>query len=93
MLQNTCVVIKGRVQGVAYRYWTRGEALARGLRGYVRNRRDGAVEAVFSGEAEAVDAMIEACWRGPPAARVSEVVVSPMAQHELGEAFSIEPTL
>ncbi len=63
------VVISGRVQGVWFRGWTVDEATARGLSGWVRNRRDGTVEAVFEGAPEAVDAMVEACRTGPPAAR------------------------
>lgn len=68
------VVISGRVQGVWFRGWTVDEATARGLSGWVRNRRDdGTVEAVFEGAPEAVDAMVEACRSGPPAARVVHV--------------------
>ncbi len=67
-------VISGRVQGVWYRGWTVDEARARGLSGWVRNCRDGTVEAVFQGAPEAVDAMVAACRSGPPAARVHDVV-------------------
>jgi acylphosphatase len=71
------VRITGRVQGVWYRGWTVDQAKARGLSGWVRNRRDGSVEALFSGSAEAVSDMIEACRRGPPAARVDAVTQEP----------------
>jgi acylphosphatase len=71
------VHIEGRVQGVWYRGWTVEQAMRRRLRGWVRNRRDGSVEALFAGPASAVDDMLEACWQGPPAARVSAVVVRP----------------
>ncbi|WP_426526165.1 acylphosphatase [Bradyrhizobium sp. McL0615] len=64
------VTISGRVQGVGYRYFVEHEARSRDLEGWVRNRRDGSVEAVFSGPAEAVTAMIAACRRGPSSARV-----------------------
>src|SRR3954454_8660460 len=67
------VTIRGRVQGVGFRYWTRRAATARGLQGWVRNRRDGRVEAVFAGEQQAVAEMIEQCRRGPGAARVDKV--------------------
>jgi len=67
------LVIHGRVQGVAYRYWTVNEATGRGLDGWVRNRREGTVEALVSGPVVEVDAMIEACRDGPPAARVTEI--------------------
>jgi len=60
----------GRVQGVWFRGWAIDEAQARGLSGWVRNRRDGSVEALFSGPADKVDEMVELCRRGPPAARV-----------------------
>ncbi len=71
------VRVEGRVQGVWYRGWTVEQATRRRLRGWVRNRRDGSVEALFAGPASAVDAMVEACWQGPPAARVSAVTARP----------------
>ncbi len=67
------VHISGRVQGVWFRAWTKQQATALGLDGWVRNRREGDVEALFAGPDEAVDAMIAACWNGPPHARVSAV--------------------
>lgn len=69
--------IAGRVQGVGYRDFVRSEAEARGLTGWVRNRRDGAVEAVVTGAPDLVDALIAACWRGPPAARVADIQAEP----------------
>ena len=71
------VRIEGRVQGVWFRIWTVREASARGLDGWVRNCRDGAVEALFAGPEPAVRAMIALCWDGPPAARVSAVAETP----------------
>lgn len=65
--------IAGRVQGVGYRYALRCAALARGLTGWVRNRRDGSVEAVLQGEAANVEAVLAWAQRGPPAARVTGV--------------------
>ena len=59
------VTIRGRVQGVGYRYWLEQGAIARGLEGWVRNRRDGSVEALFAGPPDAVSAMIASCWHGP----------------------------
>ena len=61
------VVIRGRVQGVGFRYWTHGAATARGLDGWVRNRADGSVEALFSGSADRVEEMLAACHSGPHA--------------------------
>jgi acylphosphatase len=70
------LLIKGLVQGVGYRQWMCAEAGRLGLAGWVRNRRDGTVEAVVEGPAQAVASIIERAQRGPPAARVSEVEVS-----------------
>jgi acylphosphatase len=67
------VLIRGRVQGVGFRAWTEVMALERGLQGWVRNRRDGAVEALFVGLEDAVQAMIDDCRSGPPGARVDLV--------------------
>jgi acylphosphatase len=67
------VMVEGRVQRVGYRAWTEGQAQARGLGGWVRNRASGAVEAIFAGPAPAVAAMLEACEQGPAAAQVSHV--------------------
>ncbi len=67
------VVIRGRVQGVGYRIWTEVTALERGLEGWVRNRRDGSVEAVFGGPEGDVAAMIAECCRGPPGAWVDAI--------------------
>jgi len=71
--------ITGRVQGVGYRAWAIVAAERLGLRGWVRNRGDGSVEALVIGGEDAVAAMIEACWKGPLAARVTEVAVSDAA--------------
>ena len=57
--------IKGRVQGVYFRAWAQHQAELRGLEGWVRNRRDGSVEAVFAGPSEAVETMLKACHEGP----------------------------
>jgi acylphosphatase len=91
------VVITGRVQGVGYRAWAEHTALQRGLEGWVRNRADGAVEAVFAGRASVVDGMIEACRRGPPGARVHaldqrEGGLDDVALRRRGEMFSVLPT-
>jgi acylphosphatase len=69
------LVITGRVQGVGYRAWAIATARRLSLRGWVRNRSDGAVEALVAGPAEALAAMAAACWRGPAAARVAAVEV------------------
>ena len=69
------VHVFGRVQGVWYRGWTVETASGLGLSGWVRNRSDGTVEALFAGPPETVDRMVEACRRGPPAAVVRDVAV------------------
>lgn len=66
-------VISGRVQGVGFRHWTLIQATSLGLTGWVGNRPDGAVEAVFCGPAATVDRMIEVCRQGPVYATVAEV--------------------
>jgi acylphosphatase len=86
------VVIEGRVQGVWYRGWTVDQARARGLDGWVRNRMDGTVEALFGGPADAVRAMIEACRQGPPAARVDAIREMPGEMVE-GGGFQQLPTV
>jgi acylphosphatase len=70
------VYVSGRVQGVYYRANTRDAARARNVDGWVRNLDDGRVEAVFEGEADAVEGMIEWCHTGSPAATVHDVDVS-----------------
>jgi len=85
------VRISGRVQGVWFRGWTVDEARRRGLDGWVRNLRDGSVEALFSGPAEAVDDMVAACRRGPPAARVDNLVRR-AAEAVPGTGFTAKPT-
>jgi acylphosphatase len=67
------VRITGKVQGVWYRGWTCDEAEQRNLRGWVRNRADGSVEALFAGPPKPVAEMIRACEAGPPAAQVAAV--------------------
>ena len=70
------VLVEGRVQGVFFRDTCRREAVARGLAGWVRNRPDGRVEALFEGPAGAVGAMIAWCRTGPPHAAVDAVEVT-----------------
>jgi acylphosphatase len=92
------VTIRGRVQGVGYRAWVDHEARAKNLEGWVRNLRDGSVEAVFAGAEDVVAAMITACRRGPSVARVDalrEEVANPDAlnRRRAGERFSVLPTV
>lgn len=92
------VMIHGRVQGVGYRAWVEYEATARGLAGWVRNRRDGSVEALLAGAPDVVAEMIALCRRGPPIAKVDTVKDEPADPSELtlrytGDHFSMLPTV
>ena len=69
------VAISGRVQGVGFRAWTQTQAGALGLSGWVRNLRNGDVEAVFCGPRDAVETMLTACRAGPQLAKVERLVV------------------
>lgn len=84
--------ITGRVQGVGYRAWTVQTARELGLRGWVRNRTDGSVEAVATGPAQAIAALIEACKRGPRMARVAGVEISD-TEDAASEGFSPRATV
>jgi acylphosphatase len=77
------VIIEGRVQGVFFRHHTEKTALKLGVKGWVRNRRDGSVEAVFEGDQEKVDQIIQWCSRGPSEAKVKNVSVT--LEHYTGE--------
>jgi acylphosphatase len=85
------VLIEGRVQGVGYRAWTAARARELNLAGFVRNKRDGSVEAVLSGEALAVQAMLEQCRRGPSGAAVTAVTIV-SEDVPAGTRFEILPT-
>jgi len=84
------LIIAGRVQGVGFRYALADEARARSLGGWVRNRRDGTVEALLAGSEAEVESLIEWTRHGPPGARVTSVAVEP-ATSDLAE-FEIVST-
>ncbi|GAB4120653.1 MAG: acylphosphatase [Rhodothalassiaceae bacterium] len=86
------VVITGRVQGVFFRAFVAREAERLGLRGFVRNRRDGSVEALFRGEEAAIAAMLGKCHTGPPAAQVARVETT-KAHGIVPDRFEIKPTV
>ena len=89
------VVVHGRVQGVGFRAFVEDTAERLGLEGWVRNRRDGTVEAVFAGEEATVGEAIEACRRGPRSARVTKVDVSDgegQLQQRQSVRFAVLPT-
>ncbi|MGO4377907.1 acylphosphatase [Pseudoduganella sp. RAF53_2] len=84
-------LVEGLVQGVGYRYAFSDQAEALGLRGWVRNRADGTVEACVHGPDEAIERMVSWAQRGPSAARVSKVTVSDSDEAPT-ERFDIRPT-
>lgn len=92
-MQTRRLEIRGRVQGVGFRYAMQREAERLGVRGWVRNRRDGSVEALAHGEAHAVERLIEWARRGPPAAQVAEVRTAAAAADDLAARFELRPTL
>jgi acylphosphatase len=92
------VVFRGRVQGVGFRAYVEDAAAQHGVEGWVRNRRDGTVEAVFAGPADVVDAAIEACRSGPRFARVDAADVREAEPAELAlrgdrDKFAVLPTV
>jgi acylphosphatase len=92
------VVIRGRVQGVGFRAFVEHHAMQRNLEGWVRNRRDGTVEAVFAGPDASVTGMIRACRVGPLSSKVDAIDQRDAADAELsgrrsGETFSCLPTV
>jgi len=91
------VMIRGQVQGVGYRAWAEVTALELGVEGWIRNCRDGSVEAVFAGSEEGVLTMIELCRDGPPGARVEaidqrEADSADLALRRPGDLFSVLAT-
>lgn len=84
--------VSGRVQGVGYRVSLQHEARKRGVSGWVRNRRDGTVEAVLQGSPEAVDAVIAWARQGPAGAQVTDVIESAAAQEPASEEVELRAT-
>ncbi len=92
------VVVRGRVQGVYFRAFVEAEALKLGVEGWVRNRRDGSVEALFAGPAPAVEAMIAECRVGPRSGRVDaldqrEATSAEFGMRAPGDVFSVLATV
>jgi acylphosphatase len=86
------LIVRGRVQGVGYRWWTVGQASALGLDGWVRNRRDGSVEILAIGPADALEALVAACAQGPAAASATAVERAP-AEDDGSQGFEPRPTV
>ena len=92
------VIFRGRVQGVGFRAFVEDEAARYGVEGWVRNRRDGIVEAIFAGDPKAVEDMIAACRKGSYAARVDGMDAREGRPEELalrgdGSKFAVLPTV
>ncbi len=92
MPKTVRLLVSGRVQGVSYRAWTVQTAHELGLQGWVRNRSDGTVEAVFSGDEAQVDMMYERCKQGPTSARVEGIEVF-ACDEKLSGGFVAKSTL
>ncbi|MEJ0069867.1 MAG: acylphosphatase [Pseudomonadota bacterium] len=94
MTRSVRLTIRGRVQGVGYRAWAGDAARALGLAGWVRNRTDGTVEAVASGDDGAIERFIAACGQGPGMARVTAVEAIDISAAEVdGPGFEYRPTI
>ncbi len=93
------VIVRGRVQGVGFRAFVEHAALSRGIEGWVRNRRDGTLEAVFAGDPASVEAILAACKTGPRGSRVDHIEQRNAAEDDLlalrrqAEIFSCLPTV
>jgi acylphosphatase len=85
--------IYGRVQGVFFRNWAMEKARSLGLRGWVRNRRDGSVELLAHGDDESVEALAAACRIGPPAARVERIEAEPAEGEGPPAGFRVTATV
>jgi acylphosphatase len=84
------LIIKGIVQGVNFRYYTQREARKYSVKGWVRNLADGSVAAVFEGEEEDVESMIQWCRHGPPGAHVTELIAQPEEYRGEFQNFSVK---
>lgn len=91
-MKSVRLTIIGLVQGVGYRDWTISTARRLGVDGWVRNRFDGSVEALVSGEDGAVESMIAACRRGPPLAEVDTIDILPAEPAAAGSGYVRRPT-
>jgi len=84
------VIVKGIVQGVNFRYYTQRQSIRYNVTGWVRNLPDGSVAAVFEGEEQDVEAMVQWCRHGPPSAQVTELIVQPEEYQGEFSSFSIK---
>ena len=90
-MRSLLLRVEGKVQGVGYRAFVERRARSLGLAGWVRNRRDGSVEALIAGRADVIDTMLDALRQGPPAAAVSGLVIVREGD-AAPSAFAVLPT-
>jgi acylphosphatase len=89
-MEKTChIIVKGRVQGVGFRYFTKGEADRLGIKGWVKNLDDGSVECVCTGDEKNINAFLESVKKGPRFAKVTEMTVEETDAGERFNAFEI----
>jgi acylphosphatase len=84
------VIVKGVVQGVNFRHYTQRQALRNNVAGWVENLPDGSVAAVFEGEEQDVEAMVQWCRHGPPSAQVKELIAQPEEYRGEYSSFTIK---
>jgi len=84
------VIVKGIVQGVNFRYYTQRQAIRYNVTGWVRNLPDGSVAALFEGEEQDVEAMVQWCHHGPPSSQVTELIVQPEEYQGEFSSFSLK---
>ena len=89
-LENLRILVKGRVQGVCFRYYTHEKAISLNLKGYVKNLSDGSVDVHVCGKKQEIETLIEWLHIGPPMAEVGEVIVTANSEIILSKSFSIE---
>lgn len=84
------VIVKGMVQGVNFRYYSQRQAAKFNIAGWVKNLPDGSVAAVFEGDEQDVEAMVQWCRRGPPSAHVTELIAQPEEYRGEFSSFSVK---
>ena len=83
------IIIKGKVQGVGFRYWLYKEAIQRNIDGWVRNKISGEVEALLIGDDVEIDNLIRLCEKGPPSSKVTKIKVQNYQKEFLKKSFDI----
>ena len=84
------VIVRGIVQGVNFRYYAQRQAIRNNITGWVRNLPDGSVAAIFEGDEQDVEAMVQWCRRGPPSAQVTELIAQPEEFRGEFSSFSVK---